>query len=739
MSGQAPLQAQTTTKPTITPTVNGILQRACACGQHTSAGGECEECKKEREGTLQRSAITPSTKIIQTKLTISQPGDSYEQEADRLADQVIATPAHHAVSRTSPRIQRFTEKPTGQWSTAPANVDQALTGSGRPLEPTLRRDMEQRLGYDFSQVRVHTNPEAAAAASDLQARAFTVGRDIVFGSGEYVPATRGGKQLLAHELVHVIQQGTGQPTPGIQRTPLGCGTPTLKCPPKSVLTNESSNTTLGTLVHNIVQERYLSAHQAALGEENFILIDRGWGEVHTKGRSSTSISRLATLDPPVHGAFAKGAKQGERATGTLAQRPDILDDQLDTVSEIKSCTPEGAQEGRNDLVDYFSRLALAPEKVPPSGNRRKRNWRTSSWRPQDFLYAQGNPPFQVVFSMPQRGLILYSIWSCQPIDDRKPPDPPLVFDQPFDSKGEPKTTPETKGKGDGQRDKGNGQRDKGDGQRDKGKSDRPGQKTPPEQQPFLRLPNLPNWLLWVLGAVGVLAILGSIWGKIGAAIGAFLAALGFTLGMAAADDKPGGAGGAPKGTTIQPPKGTPQPGGTTTVPPTSTGVSPRRTTGKKEDQPAGTVQPQKKVIQLDLIEGINLDSLAKGMVLPIQISDLKSKHEVSILQVTNVVKGKGATTVEFKALQERRYDEKTGLSPVVLGGNTYTVTHPASGTGLPKLVGRVVKIGSDGQWFWNYLDNLANKLDTAGLKNEANQVRQEIRRQKDLFKGSPSQ
>jgi hypothetical protein len=291
----------------------------------------------------------------------------------------------------------------------------------------------------------------------------------------------------------------------------------------------------------------------------------------------------------------------------------------------------------------------------------------------------------------------------------------LVFDRPFDSKGEPKTTPETKGQGDGQRDKG------------KGKSDRPGQKTPPEQQPTLRLPNLPNWLRWVLGIAGVLAILGSIWGKIGAAIGAFLAALGFTLGMAAADDKPGGAGGPPKGTIIQPPKVTPQPGGTT-VPPTG-----------QKDKPAGTVQPQRKVVQLDLIEGINLDSLAKGMVLPIQISDLKSKHEVSILQVTKVVKGKGATTVEFKALQERSYDEKTGLSSVVLGGNTYTVTHPASGTGLPRLVGQVVKMGSDPQWFWNYLDNLANKLDTAGLKTEANQVRQEIRRQKDFLKGSPSQ
>jgi hypothetical protein len=78
--------------------------------------------------------------------------------------------------------------------------------------------MEQRFGHDFGQVRVHANNEAATAARAAQARAYTVGRDIVFGSGEYLPTTIVGKQLVAHELAHVIQQERGGTSP----PPLPC-------------------------------------------------------------------------------------------------------------------------------------------------------------------------------------------------------------------------------------------------------------------------------------------------------------------------------------------------------------------------------------------------------------------------------------------------------------------------------------------------------------------------------------
>src|SRR5436305_14186693 len=82
-----------------------------------------------------------------------------------------------------------------------------VSGSqGKSLDPTVRSDMEPRLGHDFSGVRVYTDGNAARAAKALGARAFTVGRDVYFGSGRYAPHTHEGRKLLAHELTHVVQQ-----------------------------------------------------------------------------------------------------------------------------------------------------------------------------------------------------------------------------------------------------------------------------------------------------------------------------------------------------------------------------------------------------------------------------------------------------------------------------------------------------------------------------------------------------
>jgi len=95
---------------------------------------------------------------------------------------------------------------------APGTGDGMVPGPGRALEPTLREDITQRFGYDFSRVRVHSNDEAAAAADALNARAFTLNAHIVFGAGAYAPSTPGGRALIAHELAHVLQQRAGLAT-----------------------------------------------------------------------------------------------------------------------------------------------------------------------------------------------------------------------------------------------------------------------------------------------------------------------------------------------------------------------------------------------------------------------------------------------------------------------------------------------------------------------------------------------
>lgn len=87
--------------------------------------------------------------------------------------------------------------------------DVVESGSGRPLEPEVRVDMEQRLGHDFSDVRVHTDPKAADSAKAVQARAYTSGSNVVFDDGQYRPDTPEGSKTLAHELTHVVQQRSG--------------------------------------------------------------------------------------------------------------------------------------------------------------------------------------------------------------------------------------------------------------------------------------------------------------------------------------------------------------------------------------------------------------------------------------------------------------------------------------------------------------------------------------------------
>jgi len=158
---------------------------------------------------------------MQAKLAVDAPGDAYEQEADRAADQVLATPAHAAASGAPPRIRRLSGQSNGQRD-VPAGVDRALAGAGSPLEPGLRQNMEQRFGHDFSAVRVHSDAAAASAADSIDALAFTAGTDVVFGRARYNPHTRDGRRLLAHELAHVVQQ-TGAPAShvAVQRKPGG--------------------------------------------------------------------------------------------------------------------------------------------------------------------------------------------------------------------------------------------------------------------------------------------------------------------------------------------------------------------------------------------------------------------------------------------------------------------------------------------------------------------------------------
>jgi LysM repeat protein len=167
---------------------------------------------------------------IQTKLTIGAAGDAFEQEADRVAEQVMRMPesivqsqvlSQQPVAPTAPLQAKSSLTSGNNGVTAPPIVHDALNSPGQPLDVATRTFMEPRFGHDFSKVRVHTDARAAQAARRVNALAYTAGRDVVFAAGRHAPQTIAGRRLLAHELTHVIQQSAGGAVGCIQRYEAG--------------------------------------------------------------------------------------------------------------------------------------------------------------------------------------------------------------------------------------------------------------------------------------------------------------------------------------------------------------------------------------------------------------------------------------------------------------------------------------------------------------------------------------
>lgn len=181
----------------------GILQRKCACGGSAGFSGVCPDCQRKKL----------LGQPLQTQLQISEPGDQYEQEADRVAEQVMRMPDAEVNGPRrdagSPLVQRRATGGAAGVAEAPPIVRDVLNSPGRPLDSVTRAFFEPRFGHDFSRVRVHAGERADQSAREVSANAYTVGHNIVFGAGRYSPYTAEGRQLLAHELAHVAQQGFG--------------------------------------------------------------------------------------------------------------------------------------------------------------------------------------------------------------------------------------------------------------------------------------------------------------------------------------------------------------------------------------------------------------------------------------------------------------------------------------------------------------------------------------------------
>lgn len=165
------------------------------------------------------TTLTPAPgTLLQRKVVYSgQPADRHEQEADRAAATALTGKSRPAAASPLARPpQPGHGSPPGHDGRVPETVRQTLAGAGQGLDQGTRRFMETRFGHDFGRVRIHADPQAAASARAVDARAYTVGDAIVFGPGRYAPHTHQGRRLLAHELSHVLQQRAlpaGAPAP----------------------------------------------------------------------------------------------------------------------------------------------------------------------------------------------------------------------------------------------------------------------------------------------------------------------------------------------------------------------------------------------------------------------------------------------------------------------------------------------------------------------------------------------
>ncbi len=177
---------------------------------------------------LQRSsaefnAVNAKGFFIQPKLTINQPNDVYEQEADAMADKVMRMEQPGVQLKPLPIITSVQKKCehcdkekemqrkeiSGEEKTADSNLENyvgGLNSGGQALPNEVRNFYEPRFGYDFGNVKLHTGTVAAKSAQSINALAYTSGNNIVFNDGQYSPNTESGKKLLSHELTHVVQQ-----------------------------------------------------------------------------------------------------------------------------------------------------------------------------------------------------------------------------------------------------------------------------------------------------------------------------------------------------------------------------------------------------------------------------------------------------------------------------------------------------------------------------------------------------
>ena len=338
--------------------------------------------------TLQQSIGNRAVgRLVQAKLKMGRPGDRFEREADRVADLVMRLPAAGVAATAAPPIigrkgadleaEERRAAPTEPKSTSDEglrSVHEVLRSPGEPLDQATRAFMEARFGHDFSGVRVHSGAAAARSAMALSAKAYTVGHDVVFGTGGFAPGTATGQRLIAHELTHVVQQSggsaplrhalvhTAHPSsagPVIQRQPDPKRMPPKKPPDVPPPKQRDPVAELGTIVSGRSALKDLKA----------------WLDLHP---ADLSVAETFLLKKAETSTTERGGGSGKPSCGSLRARPEV-----DRTGDPQG--PSETEDGRGvgairDGGGHHSRSTSGPA-IPGSATALLRSSRPRRRRP----------------------------------------------------------------------------------------------------------------------------------------------------------------------------------------------------------------------------------------------------------------------------------------------------------------------------------------------------------------------
>lgn len=290
----------------------------------------------------------PTLPVAQMKLTIGRPNDAFEQEADAVADQVVAPPKRPDNRATDIQTQplakmisrlpsqpstvipfkRLSKRPQIQRkethiATASDNVANQLSrnqGGGSALDANTQGKMESSFGANFGNVRIHTGSEATQLSEDLGAKAFTHGSDIYFNEGQYNPNSSDGKHLLAHELTHTVQQGA-----------------TTRLKPSEIQRQEGENEDLAKELAESEQEQKAAVDpgpaQQARQQADQEAVEAEQAAEETAAKEGTG--KEGTSQETGEGGDQKGEQANARIVEAKRSKPDV----------VKPSTPDEEPKG----------------------------------------------------------------------------------------------------------------------------------------------------------------------------------------------------------------------------------------------------------------------------------------------------------------------------------------------------------------------------------------------------------